>query len=143
MKTKVIYSFLLLSILFLACREEKKTNENETNSKMELVMEIHDEVMPEMSTIGKLVGELKPMADSTEQGREYRDAMEDLQAAHKAMMDWMRGFGDRFDSEEILHGKKLSAQKQEWLLEEEVKVKALRDQINGSIERAKQLLEEE
>ena len=143
MKTKVIYNFLLLSILFLACREEKKTSENETSSRMELVLEIHDEVMPEMSTIGKLVGELKPMVDSTDQGREYQDAMEDLQLAHKAMMDWMRGFGDRFDSDEILRGKKLTAKKQEWLLEEEVKVKALRDQINSSIERAKLLLDDQ
>ena len=106
-------------------------------------MEIHDEVMPKMGAIGKLVAELKPKVDSTEQGREYQKAMEDLQLAHKSMMDWMRGFGDRFDSDEILRGKELSPQKEEWLLEEEVKVKALREQINGSVERAEQLLSDQ
>ena len=106
-------------------------------------MAIHDEVMPEMSTIGKLVAELKPKADSTEMGIKYGQAMKDLQDAHKSMMDWMRGFGDRFDSDEILNGKELTDQKKLWLDEEEEKVKALRDQINNSIKQAQELLEEQ
>ena len=105
-------------------------------------MAIHDEVMPEMSTISKLVAELKPLADSTATGQEYKKAMRDLQDAHKSMMDWMKGFGERFDSEEILEGKPLSDQKQQWLLEEEEKVRAMRDQVNSSIEQAKALLEQ-
>ena len=68
--------------------------------------------------------------------------MKDLQIAYKAMMDWMNGFGDRFDSDEILNGKELTPQKQEWLNEEEEKVNALKKQINSSIERAEALLEE-
>ena len=143
MKTKLIFSVLFLSIVLISCKADRKNTENETESKMELVLEIHDEVMPKMSTIGKLVGELKPKVDSSDQGLKYQKAMEDLQLSHKSMMDWMRGFGNRFDSDEILRGKELSPQKKEWLLEEEVKVKALRDQINGSIERAEQLLVEE
>jgi hypothetical protein len=66
--------------------------------------------------------------------------MTDLQAAHKSMMDWMKGFGDRFDSEEILKGKALSPEKQLWLDEEEIKVKEMRDQVNSSIEYAEKLL---
>ena len=66
--------------------------------------------------------------------------MKELQNSHKSMMDWMQGFGSRFDADEILHGKALSPQKQEWLNEEEEKVKALRDQINSSIEMAEDLL---
>ena len=112
-------------------------------SKMEEVMAIHDEVMPEMSTIGKLVAELKPKADSTEMGVKYSAAMTDLQDAYKSMMDWMKGFGDRFDSDEILNGKELSDQKKIWLEEEEEKVKALREQIYSSIDQAEQLLEDQ
>ncbi|AKA34770.1 hypothetical protein VC82_1127 [Flagellimonas lutaonensis] len=107
---------------------------------MQEVMAIHDEVMPKMSKLGKLVAELKTKVDTTETGRQYEAAMKDLQAAHKAMMDWMQGFGDRFDSDEILNGKELTPQKQQWLDEEEEKVKALREQINLSIERAEKLL---
>jgi hypothetical protein len=29
-------------------------------------------------------------------------------------MDWMQGFGSRFDSDEILNGKELTEQKQIW-----------------------------
>ncbi|MEL6917986.1 MAG: hypothetical protein AAFO99_09670 [Bacteroidota bacterium] len=69
--------------------------------------------------------------------------MKDLQDANKAMMDWMVNFGDRFDSDEILNGKALNSEKQQWLNEEEKKIMEVRDQINGSIEKAKTLLKEE
>jgi len=109
---------------------------------MELVMQIHDEVMPKMGTLGKLVGELNPKIDSTEVGQKYEAAVKDLQESHKSMMTWMRGFGERFDSDEILNGKRLTPQKQEWLNDEEEKVKALREQINSSIEKAENLLKD-
>ncbi len=135
---------LVVSLVIFSCKEEPKSNQSaESASKMEEVMAIHDEVMPKMSTIGKLVGELKPMVDSTEQGLEYQRAMTDLQDAHKSMMDWMKGFGERFDSDEILNGKELTAEKRVWLLEEEVKVNALREQINSSIANAEELLQKQ
>jgi Sec-independent protein translocase protein TatA len=110
---------------------------------MDQVMAVHDEVMPKMGTLGKLVGELKEKVDTTEVGQEYEKAMKDLQKANRAMMNWMKNFGDRFDSDEILYGKELSEQKQQWLNEEEEKVNALKEQINGSIERAEALLSKE
>jgi len=103
-------------------------------------MAVHDEVMPEMQTIGQLVSELQPLVDSTATGQEYAQAVDDLKAAHKSMMDWMSGFGKRFDSEEIMQGKALSEEKQAWLLEEEIKVKAMKKQVDSSIARAKSLL---
>ena len=106
-------------------------------------MAIHDEVMPKMGKLGKLVAELKNKVDTTETGQQYEAAMKDLQAAHKSMMDWMREFGERFDSDEILNGKELTPKKQEWLDEEEEKVKALREQINSSIEHAEELLKKD
>ncbi len=129
---------LFLAVVTLACKTEKKTPDSST--QMEQVMAIHDEVMPKMGKLGKLVAELKQKVDTTEQGQNYEAAMKDLQAAHESMMDWMQGFGDRFDSDEILNGKALTPQKQAWLNEEEEKVKALRQQINSSIEKAEALL---
>ncbi len=119
-----------------ACRESK-----EAPTRMQEVMAIHDSVMPKMPEIGRLVAELKPLADSTAQGRQYQKAMEELQAAHTSMMDWMKGFGDRFDYEEIMEGKALNAEKTAWLEEEEVKVKAMAEQVNSSIAKAQSLLE--
>ncbi|NNE03894.1 MAG: hypothetical protein HKN52_12120 [Eudoraea sp.] len=131
--------FLAVSTLFLGCKDQNNTT---GLSQMEEVMAIHDEVMPKMSTIAKLVGELKSEVDSTDQGLKRAAAMEDLQDSHKAMMDWMQGFGKRFTSDEILNGAPLTAEKQEWLDEEEEKVIALKKQILESIEEAQELLDQ-
>ncbi len=137
---KKVFSILTCTVLFLSfsCKQEKKVAEGPT--QMEKVMAIHDEVMPKMGTIGKLVGELKAKVDTTEMGQKYEVAMKDLQDANTAMMDWMKDFGDRFNSDEILNGKELSEEKQQWLDEEEAKVKEVKEKINGSIERAEALL---
>lgn len=140
MKNYVYLTILLLTLSF-SCKEKEK--EVEGPSQMEQVMAIHDEVMPKMSTLGKLVGELNTKIDTTESGLKYEAAMKDLQAAHNSMMDWMKGFGDRFDSDEILNGKALSDEKQKWLDLEEVKVKDLKEQINSSIANAEALLGKE
>lgn len=134
MRTRIFSTLIIGLALMASCKGP---------TKMEEVMAIHDEVMPEMGTISKLVAELKPMVDSTAAGQEYEKAMKDLQAAHKSMMDWMGGFGDRFDYEEIMEGKALTKEKQKWLLEEEEKVKAMRDKVNSSITRARALLEKD
>ena len=138
MKKFLLLSVLVISTVFLSCKQEKKAPEGPT--QMEKVMAIHDEVMPKMGKLGKLVGELKAKVDTTEMGQKYEVAMKDLQEANTAMMDWMKGFGDRFDSDEILNGKELTEEKQQWLDEEEEKVKVVKEKINGSIERAEKLL---
>lgn len=107
---------------------------------MQEVMAIHDEVMPKMSQIGKLVGQLKPMADSLGMDSPQGKAMRDLQDANKSMMDWMQGLGKRFDADEIMKGKALTEEKQKWLDEEEEKVKIVKEKINSSIANAKKLL---
>ncbi len=140
MKTrKYVGLFLFVFLLISSCKQEKKEETKPT--QMQNVMAIHDEVMPKMGTIGKLVRELSSKVDTTASGITYEAAKKDLQDANKAMMDWMGGFGDRFDSDEIMNGKALSEEKQKWLDEEEAKVKALRDQINSSIEKAEALLD--
>ncbi|MEM1259392.1 MAG: hypothetical protein AAGH81_12735 [Bacteroidota bacterium] len=136
-----LWHFVTLCMVFLSfsCKEDKKDGVA-TTTQMEKVMTIHDEVMPKMGTLAKYTAELKAKVDTTEMGQQYEAAMKDLQNANTSMMDWMMGFGNRFDSDEILNGKELTPQKMEWLNEEEEKVKALREQINSSIEKAEQLL---
>jgi len=135
---KALYIFTVVTFLvFTACKESKTTQEP---SKMEHVMSIHDEVMPKMGTLGKLVGQLKPMADSLGAESVEAKAMKDLQEANKSMMDWMQGFGDRFDADEIMNGKELSDEKKAWLNEEEEKVQQVKENINSSIERAEEIL---
>jgi len=138
MKNLIIVIAITAFLTTTSCKEAKKVEET---SKMELVMDIHDEVMPKMGKLGQLVGQLKPMADSLGADSPHAKAMKDLQEANKSMMDWMQGFGDRFDSEEIMNGKELSEEKQQWLQEEEEKVKQVKENINSSIERAEKLLQ--
>jgi hypothetical protein len=132
-----IVALILTGILFsYGCGDTK-----EPPTLMQEVIAIHDSVMPKMPEIGRLVAELKPLADSTAKGVAYKNAMEDLQAAHTSMMDWMKGFGDRFDYAETMEGKALTPEKMAWLEEEEVKVKAMAEQVNRSIEQARALLD--
>ena len=134
----IFYTLAIATLItFTSCKENKKAEEP---SKMENVMNIHDEVMPKMGTLGKLVGQLKPMADSHGAESAEFKAMKDLQEANRSMMDWMQGFGDRFDSEEIMNGKELSDEKKAWLKEEEEKVQQVKQNINSSIERAEEIL---
>ena len=133
--------FVLLLAFITSCKQEKKVAEGPT--QMETVMEIHDEVMPKMGTLSKLVGELKTKVDTTATGQKHEAAIKDLQAANMSMMDWMKGFGDRFDTDEILEGKELTPQKQKWLDEEEIKVMALKEEIDSSIENAEALIEKQ
>ncbi len=130
----------MLSVLIAVAYSCK--DQNNDNSQMKNVMAIHDEVMPKMGTIGKLVSQLDEKITNDASSDDYVAAREELKAAHKAMMDWMKGFGDRFDGDEILNGKALTEEKQKWLDEEESKVKALKDQINSSIGQAEELLKD-
>ena len=141
-KTTVVLVYILALFIF-SCKEEKKDVAPVERTQMQQVMDIHDEVMPKMGVLGSLARKMKGKADTTAIGLKYSAAQEDLEAAHTEMMDWMTGFGERFDSSEIMKGKALTEQKQKWLNEEEAKVKALRKHINSSIARAETLLEEQ
>ncbi|WP_150451085.1 hypothetical protein [Arenibacter lacus] len=129
---------LVLAIIMstaYSCKESKQDS-----SQMKKVLAIHDEVMPKMGTIGSLISTLDEKISEGDTTEQYATARQDLKAAHKSMMDWMKNFGERFDGDEIMKGKSLTEEKQQWLDEEEVKVKALRDQINSSIKNAEDLL---
>ena len=134
---RVLALLMNCSFIFVACKEEKKET---SPSQMEQVMAIHDEVMPKMGQLGKLVGQLKPMADSLGTDSPQAKAMRDLQDANKSMMDWMQGFVERFEPEELMDGKELSDEKKQWLNEEEEKVKEVKEKINSSIANAEALL---
>ena len=139
MKKQIIILASLLMTFSFSCKDENKVTANE-KSQMEEVMAIHDEVMPKMGTIGKLIGQIEDKIKETDAPESLMQAREDLRNSNKAMMDWMMSFGDRFDSEEIMKGKTLSEEKQKFLDEEEAKIKELRDQMNTSIKNAEELL---
>jgi hypothetical protein len=132
---------LLMSLVF-SCKEDKKKEVSSETSQMKQVIAIHDEVMPKMGEIGRLVAALRKKIDTDQGSSVDKKTMEDLQDAHKSMMEWMQDLGDNFDSEEILDGKLLTPAKQELLDKEEEKVKIVKEKINSSIAKAKALLSE-
>jgi len=138
---KRVFLILLISTLTLVSCKTERSKKDVKFTQMENVIAIHDEVMPKMSTINTLVSKLKIVPDSL-QNETHRSAISELETSHNSMMDWMKVFSTRFNSDEVLRGKELSEEKQQWLDEEEVKVNVLKKQINESIKRAELLLKE-
>jgi len=138
LKLALAFAFILFTTF--SCKNKTEA-QAEAQSQMQEVLAIHDEVMPKMGTIGNLISRIDEKIKETDSTEALLNASQDLKYSHKAMMDWMKTFGERFDSDEILKGKALSDEKQMHLDEEEIKVKALRDKINSSIKNAQELLE--
>lgn len=113
------------------------------HTQMERVIEMHDALMAKMPSTVKLINQLQTAAQNAQDKEKYVLATEELRTANRAMQDWMARFGKRFDSDEMMKGKKLSAEKQVWLVEEEKKVAQLGEQIDGSMKKAKILLNRE
>lgn len=144
LKTTAVFNLLTLllaGILFNISSAEAQ-NMEKAPTKMEQVMAAHDEVMDEMPKLVKLINKLQTKADASYEKTKYKKAIADLKAANKSMMTWMTGFGERFEADEMMKGKALSEQKQKWLLEEEQKVAALKEEIELSIAQAEALVEE-
>ena len=140
---KILFILITLSfVLTNSCKEDKKPTDGVSENQMEKVMAIHDEVMPKMGKVGRLVGQLRKKIDADQGGIVEKNAMNDLQEANKAMMEWMRDFGGSFDSDEILNGKALTYEKQELLNQEEQKIIAVKEKIETSISKAEEILAE-
>jgi len=132
-------SIAILFVLVISCKNESKVSNNE-KSQMQEVLAVHDEVMPKMGKIGNLISQIDEKIKETDSTEVLVNASQNLKDSHNEMMDWMKGFGERFDSDEILKGKALTDEKQKFLDEEEAKIKALRDKMNSSIKNAEELL---
>ncbi|MEE9361116.1 MAG: hypothetical protein V3U92_00795 [Cellulophaga sp.] len=136
---KIFKTTIMLSlVLTFSCNGQKK----EMPATMQTVMTTHDEVMGQMPELVKLVSKLqtKMNKDASVEKEPYTIAIADLKKANTSMSNWMSNFGRRFNADEMMKGKKLTEQKIKWLAEEDVKVGALKEQINKSMESAKALL---
>lgn len=147
MKTILKLSALTLLALLYACGQKSHDHEHghdhhahdsagtSPNAKLySEVMAIHDEVMPKMDDIYTLKeGLKKKLADNpaADKKSEIESAIARLDAADESMRVWMR----EFDSEAIKDEEK----KREYLENEMVKVKKLREDMLAAIEQAKTL----
>ncbi|WP_299261541.1 hypothetical protein [uncultured Aquimarina sp.] len=144
MKTNRLYYllFILGLILNVSCNQLSK-EEQEFDALMQNVIDVHDEVMPQMGTMSSLIKDLEPKIDTTATGKSYANAQKDLKDSYDFMMDWMSDFSTKFPHGEENTTKDIEkfTAKMKMLQEEEIEVNKLKDQINSSINNAKKLLE--
>lgn len=130
------YIILLLGLIILSCRPSFENTENQ--KLYDQVMEVHDEVMPEMGTIHKLRKKLKAVykkqiddQSKVEEQLIIKDAITNLETADDAMMDWMAEFDPPKEDETAIKN---------YLFNEMIKVKEVKTQMLSSIKTAQQLV---
>ena len=133
------FLFAILASVFsvISCQEDpKKTAEY---AQMQRILSLHDEVMPEMSTISKQITALESVfhMDSTQMA--LGESIEELKAANQAMMQWMMDFSEVFSTEEIMGKEIISSDKRSLLEDYESSALALKKKMLGAIERADSL----
>ena len=95
---------VLLGLSF-ACQNAEPAKEVDTTSEAvaaseiikKEVMDIHDKVMPEMTTMSKLQGKLQESSVGSQDSMIYMTAAQDLKFAKQAMMEWMRSFSGTYN----------------------------------------------
>ncbi|MAT53636.1 MAG: hypothetical protein CMN32_04090 [Saprospirales bacterium] len=112
------------------------------DSLRDVVMEIHDAVMPKMGEINRLQRELRKWKEAHPDAEpatkeEILKTLDWLTKADEGMMDWMAGFSQPANLRDSLSHEAIM----EYLAGEQKKVQVVYDDINGSIAAAKALLE--
>ena len=133
----VLLTIFATIFIVISCQEDpKKTPEY---AQMERILNLHDEVMPEMSTISKQISVLESVfqMDSTQMA--LGESIEELKGANQAMMQWMMDFSEVFSTEEIMGKEIISSDKRSLLEDYESSALALKKKMLGAIERADSL----
>lgn len=150
---KQLTLFALLVLALFGCANPGSVSEN-SNSKSadpaiasqdslrDLVLEVHDAVMPKMGEINRLQRQLRKWKEanpnaSTAQTDEVMKTLDWLNKADEGMMDWMAGFSQPENLRDSLSNDAIIA----YLAGQQQAVQTVYDDINGSIDAAKQLLE--
>ncbi len=122
----ILTAIILLSLF--CCKGEFASSE--IQSSYESVMKVHDEVMPEMSTINKLQRKLKKLDLQDPKVMELKSA---LQSADDGMMDWMHDFK--------LDRKAPKNSQLDYLQKEQQKIDKVSDDMKTSIANAQAYLD--
>lgn len=136
------FKFILLALAFLAGLSACGTNQSQEAEQQKLwdeMMVVHDDVMPKMSDINALSKQMEAATTDTALTDELRDAarkaLYDLQAADKAMWDWMYGLQQLPD---LRNGKK-HEDILKYLQDEIGKITEVKNAMLGSIDSAEAL----
>ncbi|MEO9891475.1 hypothetical protein [Aurantibacter sp.] len=131
MKRCVLVFILFMSMITAMAQE---------TSEMAEVIEMHDVVMAKMPKLVKLINELQTASQKSDDNKAYKNAISELKTENKTMQKWMENFGKLFDVDEMMKGKKLTAQKQEWLNDAMATIKTLDKDVDSSFTKVEALL---
>ena len=135
---KNLYYFFLMTVSFLILVNCGHSDNLERQKAFDEMMEIHDEVMPEISTINKLARQLKKKIGLTTNQDSVimmKATLKRLEDAEEGMMDWMH--------ELDVPGKKIEDAKAiEYMKKEKDKISIVSQKMKKSIESGKSLLGE-
>lgn len=130
---RYLFFTVLAFIAFSAC--ERKTSNQD--ALYEEVMAVHDEVMPWMQDIMRYKRQIRERIDAmaaSGDASELNELMTQLDAADKAMMDWMRNFS-RQDYKEMTE-----EEADAFLKDQKQKVEEVRSGMREALNKAKESL---
>ncbi|MGS2740642.1 hypothetical protein [Sinomicrobium sp. M5D2P17] len=140
MRSLRLYAILFMVIaMAIACNTKPSKEAEAYNKLFDEVITVHDEIMPAMGKLNSLSKRLKQEADSTNSS----GVLDSLEMSHKAMMDWMKDFSEKFPYGEFNPKDKTPEEitaKVNILEEEKNEVYELHELINQSMEKAEKLL---
>ena len=105
MKRFTHHVLVLILLLAAACGGSQ---ENNTDTLLDEVMAVHDEIMPKLSDMSKLRKQLKGQIDelvsqdsvgNMELIQQFQQGIEELDNSHEGMMNWMREFDNDFEGQ--------------------------------------------
>ncbi len=133
---------LFVLSIFISCAQPttQKAPSVAWQNQLDKVMEVHDEVMPFTAEIVNLNKQLKNFqATHTDLSKEIIVKLEDTQnqltKAEEGMWDWMHGFVQPSDADDV---KKANL----YLANEQKKIQAISENMKTSMKAAKQLISE-
>jgi hypothetical protein len=141
-----IFVFCTISFLFLwSCKPSGNSSEGnpqvDTKALEDQLMAIHDEVMPRLTDIQHLTGELRKIKSTVRESQEGKmifpegleQNLESLKLAEQGMWDWMKGYHDSRDS--------IPAEQLKPFLDKQMElIKSVQTGINTSIDNAQKWL---
>ncbi|MEP2670279.1 MAG: hypothetical protein ABJH04_14860 [Cyclobacteriaceae bacterium] len=142
---KLTYKLLILFLVVLAaCGKPSTQTEEEENQEVDadpnqslydMVMDVHDEVMPKMDDIYKIKSQLQEkIVNSPDLVQERKDALEkmilSLDSANNSMMVWMRQFNRPADSLDVEEARAYLESQME-------KINAVKETMLSTLEEAK------
>lgn len=102
-KTLIALFFCFGVLLSCGRQSPEEKLKKDTDDLLKEVIALHDLSMAKMDELMSLSRSLKSQIDSTNQV-DFQEAIDQLDASHQAMMDWMRNFSTFFSGAQLAGG---------------------------------------